>query len=188
MRDGNTKNDGGKQKGRKPEHEDEPEDQVLTEKEISKFVGPPTARATVEVIKLLEVEEFLSRNMKAILDKIEDCDQIASSADFNGDMMFIALSLPIANGVIHIASNRRALSHATGWLIKNWEPDDEENPDKDRPDKEDPDKISILSALMLIYIVMQGWEEYKSVKDKRKMWERIRIRVQKLSTESLDGK
>jgi hypothetical protein len=182
MKGGHANKDEGKPTGRKPEHGGEPKDQILTEKEIRKAVGEPTARATIEVIKLLEVQKFFSRsNMKAILDKLEDCDQIANSADFNGDMMFIALSLPIANGVIHIASNRRALCHATKWLMDNWESDDNKG-----PDKEDPDKISILSALMLIYIVMQGWKKYKGNKEKQKIWGRIRTRVEKLSTESLD--
>lgn len=143
-----------------------------TERLMGNIVDAATARAAAEAVELLEIKPFFNAHMETIFTKLEECDSYAQSADFNGDMMFIALSLPVINGMIHIASNRKALNKAMDWVISQW--------------KEDPDRISILSALTLIYTATKGLEKYGDDPQKQAVWKRITSRVQKLSTETLE--
>jgi hypothetical protein len=107
---------------------------------------------------------------------LEECDRFAEDADLNGDMMFIALSLPIMNGIIHVGSNRSDLRKAIEWILSKWKTENKE-----------PDKISILSVLTLMYVVAKGWEAHKNDLGKRDIWLRIVSRVRKLSSESFQA-
>ncbi len=161
--------------GEKMENKGREVRQGPTEMLISGIVGGSTARATVDAIRLLNIEPFFNEdNLRSIFKKLEECDDYAESADFNGEMMFIALSLPIVNGIIHIASNRNDLRRATQWVVQEW---------KDGANK-DPDRVSILSALTLIYLAVKGWQRFRE-SSKREIWKRIITRVQKLSSERL---
>jgi len=137
-----------------------------------------TQRAARKAVEELNIEPFIKKHRPSIFNKLEECDHYANSADFNGDMMFIALSLPIANGIIHVASTREHLRKATKWVVDQWKSDA----------NQDPEKISILSALVLIHVAGEGWNKYKRSRDKekREIWKRIHDRVQVLSTEKLD--
>lgn len=132
--------------------------------------GPPPGvlEIAAEAVRRLDVGGFIKEQMNPIHRKLEESDAYAESSPVNGDMMFLALSLPITNGVIHIASTREALSEANKWVLEKWE-------------GPHPDPISILSALTLIDIVEEGWKTYKNDPDKREQWKRILRRVGKLS-------
>ena len=103
-----------------------------------------------DAVAKLDVEQFIEKHLRSLFQKLEECDNYAESAPVNGDMMFMALSLPIINGVIHIASNRTTLKNAMDWVLAKW-----------KVPHKDPDPLSILSALTLIYVVGRGWSEYK---------------------------
>jgi hypothetical protein len=143
-------------------------------------------RAAREAVERLDVKSFIQTHLTEIFDKLEECEGYARNELVNGDMMFMAFSLPVINGVIHIASNRRDLREASSWVVENWE------------GGEDADQVSILSALTLIYVVGEGYETYvkkyaenptdspetrKEKLGKRDIWERIYGRVRKLSLE-----
>lgn len=136
-----------------------------------------------QAVEKLDVSSFIQTHLTQIFDKLEECEGYAKNELVNGDMMFMAFSLPIINGVIHIASNRRSLREATSWVVENWE------------GGKDADQVSILSALTLIYVVGKGYERYvkgyaenltdsQKIRDeKRLIWQRIYDRVRKLSLE-----
>ncbi len=124
-----------------------------------------------DVVELLGVEDAITREIErkgddSLFARIEECDKFAIDAPVNSDMMFLALSLPIANGLIYFATSRERLRIAREWIQTNWH------------DKDDP--ISTLAALTLIYIVKRGWREYHSRADKQDVWVRINRRVEKL--------
>lgn len=137
-----------------------------------------TARAAVTAVRKLKITPFLKAHEERIFTKLEECDGYASNADFGGDMMFIALALPVINGIIHVASTRDNLEAASDWVVKEWG----EGP-------KNPEKVPILSALTLIYVVAIGWDKYEHpapdqsiAEGKKVIWERILNRVQKLSS------
>jgi hypothetical protein len=107
----------------------------------------------------------------SLFTRIEECDTFAEAAPVNSDMMFLALSLPIANGLIYFATNRERLRRAREWAARNW------------PGQDDP--ISTLAALTLIYIVKSGWRTFKSDPEKAPIWSRINTRVEKLKQDSV---
>jgi hypothetical protein len=161
---------------RKPDDEIPGDDRKGMSGRLDDFARSPTSKAARVAVELLDLEPFFTpENLRSIFNKLEECDRYAqASADFNGDMMFIALSLPLVNGIIHIASNRNGLRRATEWVVKEWQEDDK-----------DPDKVSILSALTLIHLAVKGWQRFRDDPTKRNAWKRIIFRVQKLSTERL---
>lgn len=140
--------------------------------EVGKEVGAVAAQA----VRILDVREFIQHQMPTLHDKLVECEEYAQSADLNDDMMFVALSLPIINGVIHIASDGRHLREAKEWVVSRW---------KGEGNKE-PDPVSILSALTLIYVVVEGWRLYKDDPEKKELWESILNRVKILSSEIKD--
>ena len=126
-------------------------------------------RIAEEAVEKLEVANAIHLERKALFSRIEECDKFASGAPVNPDMMFLALSLPIANGLIHFATSRQALKEARDWVRNNW-----------RDQEHEPDPVSTLAALTLIYIVEQGYKEYKRDRERKETWKRIKERVEKL--------
>lgn len=136
-----------------------------------------TARGAATAVEYLNIKKFLGDHGETIYSRLEECESYAKKADFNNDMMFIALALPVINGIIHVASTRGDLSRATEWVVREW---------SIGPKEPIPEKVPILSALTLIYIVAMGWKTYNRQAGKGEIWESIRDRVQKLSTEPLE--
>jgi len=122
---------------------------------------------------MLDVRPFIKDHIDPIYSKLEECEEDAKRAPVNSDMMFLALALPVINGVIHIASNPTALRDAMDWVTSKWA----------EPKREPPDAVSILSALTLIYIVYTGYMRYKQDEDheKKEKWLSIWTRAKKLA-------
>jgi hypothetical protein len=118
---------------------------------------------------LLKVDGFFEDHKEQIYNRLEECDRIASKSKINPNTLFIAESLPIINGIIHVGSARVELNTATDWVRKYWEAS-EAHP-----------RI-VLSALLFHYVTERGVTAYKNHPDqtKRETWERIRERVSKL--------
>jgi len=134
---------------------------------------PVIARFAQEAVEELGVKQFINDYEEPIYDKLLECDSYAETAKVNSDMMFIARSLPVINGIIHIASNRERLSRAMRWVEKNME-------------ESEPDAISILSALTLIYVAVQGEIKRKDRIEEREAWRRILRRVRRFSSDMAD--
>lgn len=125
---------------------------------------------SVEAVRILGVARAVQAEADILFPRIEECDSFAEGAPVNADMMFLALSLPIANGLIHFATSRQKLNEARDWVWRRW-----------KGQADEPDPISTLAALTLVYIIDQGWRHFKDVPEKRKIWQRIRTRVEKLA-------
>jgi hypothetical protein len=121
-------------------------------------------------VEMLDVRPFVRKYIEPILSKLEECEQDAASSPVNSDMMFLALTLPVINGVIHIASNPKALRESMAWVTEKWQ-----------EPHGDPDPISLLSALTLIYIVVEGWNRYKDDATKSQVWRSMLNHVKTLS-------
>jgi len=121
----------------------------------------------------LKVEEFFDVHKEQIYKKLEECDEIAENAPTNGDMIFIAESLPIINSIIHVGTDRKKLTGASNWVRKTW--------------GEDADPLIVLSALLFIYVANKGALRFTTGQsdepvegDREEIWNRIHRRVQKL--------
>jgi hypothetical protein len=155
-------------------------DDIEVQEQIEELLNQSqqTERTSATAIRKLGIRDFLNTHKELVFAKLEECESIAERADFNGEIMFIASSLPIISGLILVASTRHERQLAIEWVLSNW-----------RNGGDPPDTLSILSALTLIYLVAKGWKELKSDPDdrKREIWARIRDRVGKFSNESLDS-
>lgn len=126
-----------------------------------------------KAVSLLDVTEFIRRNIDGLYDKLEESDRLAAGSPMNDDVMFVALSLPAVQGIIQFASSRKDLDVAMKWVKDHW---------KDK--SHDPDPMSILSALTLIYIVEEGVKRYEQDAERKKTWSRIRGRLGALKDEA----
>jgi len=157
-------NKGAEKAGQRPE-----DDSARVEAKLPTLSGEPIAKTAETAVKILGAEKFIENYSHLIFEKLEECDKYAQSADFNGDLVFIALSLPIINGIIHVASNSAALIAARDWVVSKWK------------DNKDPDPVSILSALTLVYVVAKGWRAFQEDQERREVWRRILGRMERLN-------
>jgi len=127
-------------------------------------------------IEYLGVAETIRREAEreggdSLFARLEECDAFAEAAPVNSDMMFLALTLPIANGLIYFGTSGDRLRRAREWASHRW-PQQQEDPN------------STLAVLTLIYIVKLGWRRFKEVPEKLPVWSRINQRVEKLKQDS----
>src|SRR5437016_1861746 len=64
-------------------------------------------QATELVENYLKLGTFFNRHRDHILDKLEECDEIAQSANAHQAMIFFAESLPIIDGLIQVGTTRQ---------------------------------------------------------------------------------
>lgn len=148
---------------------------------------PPASPGTIgdyvrSAVEILGVEKFIKRNIRQFGDKLEKFHEYAEERG-DGDMIFMALSLPIATGVIHVGSNRGALSKAIEWVGTLPGPDQGGKKGKREEDDNKPDPFSILSVLVLIAIVEEG-RNLKLKREQKKVWQGIHQRIAKLRHEA----
>ena len=137
------------------------------------------ANTAVTTLKLVEPDkpsDFFRDNQPRLLQKIKSIHYDAERSPVDSDMLFIALCLPVASGVIQVGSNAADLDAARQWVQENW---------GDKEKKYVPDAVSILSSLTLIHIVTVGLRQAQSSEDKE-AWKKIVERVATL-TEDLDA-
>jgi hypothetical protein len=130
------------------------------------------AKTAVDYLGVVETirREAEREGADSLFARLEECDTFAEAAPVNSDMMFLALSLPIANGLIYFGTSRDRLRRSREWAAEKW------------PQQDDP--ISTLAALTLIYIVKMGWHRFRSEPEKSQIWSRINGRVEKLKQDS----
>jgi hypothetical protein len=113
----------------------------------------------------LEIKRFFEEHKGQIYEKLKDCDKFALQAGPQSDMIFVAESLPIINGIIHVGSTRQRLTEANKWVRETW--------------GESADPLIILSALVFVYVVEEGAKQFKGTAE-QPVWDRIQGRVKKL--------
>ncbi len=134
----------------------------LEESVRKNYEGALTAEA------LLNIVAFFDDYKEQIYDRLEACSKIADKAITNGNTLFIAESLPIINGIIHVGSTREELNSATKWVRDNWEA------------KEAHPRI-VLSALLFKYVTDRGLIDHRAPTDpKKEIWDGIENRVKNL--------
>lgn len=149
------------------------------------FLEKQELEKATEAVKTLGVDTFITENKDLIYRKLEDCDMRVFRAQ-HGDrhwmerpecnIMFIADSLPIVTGIVHVGSTLQNLNDAKQW-VKSKVPD--------------ADPISVLSALTLLYVAEHGYQNYQEDNtliegaedlgenaSRKEVWKRIYTRVQ----------
>jgi hypothetical protein len=108
-----------------------------------------------EAVKLLGLEDFINDNKVPIYKQLEDCDErVKVGPDgLDPDAAFIAQSLHMISGVIHVGSTRANFDEAASWVKR---PDIHAEP------------TSLLSTLVLFYVVYQGWQDANASSDETK--------------------
>lgn len=136
---------------------------------VRKEKAPQILHRAAMAVDKLRLGDFIRDNAAMIRPKIESADAVVTGSLYDNDAIFLAKALPIANGVIHIGSDRFALKEAMAWLRNQW---------KDPQ----PDAMTVLSALTLIHIAVQAKSEYERANEAEKLatWSRIVQRVTNL--------
>jgi hypothetical protein len=128
--------------------------------------GDRIEQLAAEAVHLLGVDAVLDHATETVFPQFEDCDRFAIASPAAADSTFIALSLPIANALIHYATSRRQMADAKSWLRREW---------PEVADAQDP--TSTLAALTLMHIVNEAWRRYRDDPEKKEIWARIKERV-----------
>ena len=120
----------------------------------------------------LGIVDFITAHLEDITGRLEECENAAQNAPVDSNMLFVALALPILNGVIRIASNRSKLQGAITWATHEWR-------GHGPAEEGDFDPIAILSSLTLIYVVGEGRKLHKD----SPVWESIVDHIRELGRE-----
>lgn len=92
-------------------------------------------------------DTFIQKHQEEIFDKLE---HLYTNEERDHEFAFIAASLPLISGVIHVGSKVDDYREATRWIKE----------DKNMPNA---DPASVLSALTFIYLVDRGVDECKKI-------------------------
>jgi hypothetical protein len=128
---------------------------------------PPVVleQIAAEAADIVGITRVMKRLSDKLFDQIEECERFAEAAEpLDANAIFIALSLPIANSLIHYATSEERLNRAQLWLRENW-PNQQSDP------------ISALASLVLMYVVSEGWKQFRKDAARKAIWSRIRRRV-----------
>src|SRR5205085_11194623 len=89
--------------------------------EVSLSAAKTIAEAAEQVVIRLGIEQFIEKQWERIEEKLRECDEYAvAAATFGGDMIFISMTIPLVNGIIHVGSTREKLTNTTEWIAKEW--------------------------------------------------------------------
>jgi hypothetical protein len=119
----------------------------------------------------LGLEPFFQRHQDHILDKLEECDEIAEKARRSKDMIFFAESLPVIDGLIQVGTTREEYKSALKRVREEW--------------ASDVEPAHLISALTFLYVADRGKEIAEGKRKAKKardltVWRRIDARVHKL--------
>jgi hypothetical protein len=99
-----------------------------------------------------------------LFSRLETFDAFAQKGPGDPKQIFVALSLPTANDLIHLTTTQEKLANAREWVRERWS-------------GRLSDESTTLASLTLIYIVYEGWRRHSGDDAKRDIWERIKSRV-----------
>jgi hypothetical protein len=126
---------------------------------------PEVDDVATEAVSLLDIEEFIEKNLDILYEKIEEVDRTVPQ---NDDVRFAALSEQLVRTVIYFASGRNESRQAIAWVNEQW-----------KNKTENPDPMTILSMLTLMYIVKQGMKQ--SDPKRQQTWKRFNVRLASVS-------
>jgi hypothetical protein len=119
-----------------------------------------------EAVNLLGLETFIKDNKGPIYKQLEECDERveAGTSGLDPNAAFIAQSLHMINGVILVGSSRANFDRAAAWV-------------RDLHAHAEP--TSLLSTLVLVYVVDQGWRDANDSDDeaRKARWNEIHQRA-----------
>src|SRR6185295_12980898 len=121
-----------------------------------------------EVVDKLGLQKALKEYDDEVHARLKQANEDAEAAPMNSDMIFIALALPMVNGLIHFASTRARLQEAMKHMTNDWKVSEEADP------------LSTLSALTLIHIANEALTKDGRANrhpEERETWSRIRKRI-----------
>ncbi len=112
-----------------------------------------------------ENNTFIERHQKTIFDKLE---HFYTEEEKDHEFAFIAASLPLISGIIHVGSTVDNYKNATEWIKKEQK-------------MPNADPASVLSALTFIYLVNKGVDEWKTSDSKTRINETVEVINLKIS-------
>lgn len=124
-------------------------------------------RLVDNAVKWLRVGTFIRESVPHFGPKLEKNHEYAKARG-TSDMIFVALSLPIANGVIDVGSDQEAVSLARAQITR-------------ATGGRSPDPNSILSVLVLMAIVKEARAYYSRQAGKQEIWAEIGQRMEGLA-------
>jgi hypothetical protein len=124
---------------------------------------PPTSGAKKRIYARLE--EF-DKEAQDTVARTKPKGKGSEAVKRSSDMIFIAESLPIIQGIIHVATDRKSLGQAITWIRETW--------------GETANSLIVLSALVFAYIAKRGASDAKFA-GKHEVWLRIKERATKFS-------
>jgi hypothetical protein len=122
------------------------------------------ATQAIQIVEeLLRVDGFIEENKQLILDRLQEIYG-AVTAQKQASSMFIAGSLPLVSGVIHVGSTVDDFARASAWV-------------RDKSPKEEP--VNVLCRFVLVHLAELGWREALESNDdqKRAIWNCIHTAV-----------
>jgi hypothetical protein len=114
-----------------------------------------------DAVDRLGLTDFIKDNKAAIYRQLEDFTHVTKGPiGLDPNAAFVAQTLPLASGVIHVGSSRTNFDKAALW-VQNQSAHAQPN--------------SVLPTLVLLYIVHQGWQDARDTHDEKKkaQWESI---------------
>jgi hypothetical protein len=130
----------------------------------------PEFKKAETAVGQLGLTTFIEDHWNLIQEKMRKCDEEVNAAKDKGqafgDMTFIATCLPLAAGIVHVGSTLDAFKNAQKEV---------------REGVNLPDSTSVLSALVLVYLVQTGHD--KNPGDAA--WDRIYGRVKRFLTSEI---
>ena len=108
---------------------------------------------------------FIARHKEEIFEKLEHI----YDSDREHEFAFIAASLPLISGIIHVGSRVNDYKEATKWVAEE-------------ANMPNADPASVLSALTFIYIVDKGVNDpiIIEIKDRKLKWENMQKLVNRV--------
>ncbi len=112
---------------------------------------------------------FIQQHQEEIFNKLELLYTTYTTKEKNHEFAFIAASLPLISGIIHVGSTIQDYEEATEWI---QQPENMPN----------ADPSSALSALTFIYLVGQGIQYTKdhANQEKQKIWNNMKELVDRI--------
>lgn len=123
--------------------------------------------ANIAVKDHLKIDTFILENKRRIYERLEEYYRDVSGQQ-DGELLFIAESLPFINGIVQVGSNLENYNNALKWVREQF--------------RENVPAVSILSALTLIYIIEEGANDpiVSGTAEKKIFWEQIKKSINRI--------
>ncbi|HKO58707.1 MAG TPA: hypothetical protein VJ276_22770 [Thermoanaerobaculia bacterium] len=143
---------------------------TTTRQDEQAVLDPQVEKTAEQAVRILDIGDAIQAMSELLFQQIEDCEIVAETAPpAEQDPTFLALTLPLANNLIHYAAAVWDMEAARQWVHNHWP--------QGLPAK---DPIATLAALTLIHLVNKGSEHFREDAARKDVWARIGQRIVKL--------